>query len=246
MGVVAIIPARLSSTRLPRKVLLNETGKSLIGHVVETALRSDRLDRVVVAADDQEVVDALSGYDVEVVLTDREHPNGTARLAQAAYLLKLRDDDIVVNVQGDEPEMDPGLIDAAVDAFVRSGVEMGTLGSPMQNGDDVTDPNLVKIVTRVGEDAIRRAVYFSRSVIPYDRDGSGTQCLKHAGLYVYRRSFLECFASWPISNLESIEQLEQLRAIEAGVEISVAVRAFVHKGIDTAEDYRAFVARQNG
>ena len=244
MGVVAIIPARLSSTRLPRKVLLGDTGKPLIAHVVETVLRSDRLDRVVVAADDQEVVDALSGHDVEVVLTDREHPNGTARLAQAAYLLELTDDDIVVNVQGDEPEMDPGLIDAAVDAFVRSGVEMGTLGSPLQDGDDVTDPNLVKIATRVGEDGIRRAVYFSRSVIPYDRDDSGAQYLKHAGLYVYRRSFLECFASWPVSNLESIEQLEQLRAIEAGVEISVAVRAFVHKGIDTKEDYRAFVARQ--
>jgi len=206
MGVIAIIPARLSSTRLPRKVLLAETGKPLICHVVETVRRSDRLDRIVVAADDQAVVDALTGLDVEVVLTDKDHPNGTSRLAQAAELLGLSDDDIVVNVQGDEPEMDPGLIDAAVDSFVRSGVEMGTLGSPLQAGDDVNDPNLVKLVTRLGEDGVERAIYFSRSVIPYDRDGVSPRYLKHAGLYVYRRAFLERFVGWAISELESVEQ----------------------------------------
>ena len=244
MGVIAIIPARLSSTRLPRKVLLNETGKPLIAHVVETVLKSQRLDRVVVAADDRAIVDALTGFDVQVVLTDPDHPNGTSRLAQAAGLLALSDEDIIVNVQGDEPEMDPKLIDGAVDAFEKSGVEMGTLGSPMQAGDDVNDPNLVKVVTRLGDDRVPRAVYFSRSVIPYDRDNTNPQYLKHAGLYVYRRGFLERFANWPISQLESIEQLEQLRAIEAGIEISVAIMPFAHKGIDTPADYRAFVARQ--
>ncbi len=243
MGVIAIIPARLSSTRLPHKVLLNETGKPLIGHVVETLLESDRLDRVVVAADDQEIVDALRGYDVEVVLTDVDHSNGTSRLAQAAEMLGLGTDDIVVNVQGDEPELDPKLIDVAVDAFVRSGEAMGTLASPMQDGDDPHDPNLVKIVTRVGGDGVHRAVYFSRSVIPFDRDGLARECFKHAGLYVYRRAFLERFVGWPIARLEAIEQLEQLRAIEAGVGISVAIMPFVHKGIDTEADYRAFVAR---
>ena len=244
MGVVAIIPARLSSTRLPRKVLLNETGKPLIVHVVEAVLESDSLDRVVVAADDQEVVNALLEHDVEVVLTSKDHPNGTSRLAQAAELIGLADDDIVVNVQGDEPELDSVLIDAAVDAFVRSGEEMGTLVSPIQDGDDVNDPNLVKAVIREGDDGVSRAVYFSRSAIPFDRDGEKPTYFKHAGLYVYRRAFLERFAGWSISKLESIEQLEQLRAIEAGVGISVAVEAFVHKGIDTPADYRAFVARQ--
>lgn len=244
MGVIGIIPARLCSTRLPRKVLLSETGKSLIVHVVEAVLGSDSLDRVVVAADDQEVVDALEGHDVEVILTRNDHPNGTSRLAQAAEILGLTDDDIVVNVQGDEPELDSALIDAAVDAFVRSGEQMGTLVSPMQDGDDVNDPNLVKVVTREGDDGVERAVYFSRSVIPFDRDGNSPDYLKHAGLYVYRRAFLERFVGWPISKLESVEQLEQLRAVEAGVGISVAVKAFVHKGIDTLEDYRAFVARQ--
>ncbi len=243
MGVVAIIPARLGSTRLPRKVLLCETGRALIVHVAETVLGSDRVDRVVVAADDQEIVDALIGYDIEVVLTDVGHPNGTSRLAQAAGLLGLDDDEIVVNVQGDEPEMDPVLIDAAVDAFVRSGEEMGTLASPMQAGDRVDDPNLVKVVTRGGRDGVDRAVYFSRSVIPFDRDGGGAEYLKHAGIYVYRRAFLERFAGWAIGRLERIEGLEQLRAIEAGVGISVAIEPFVHKGIDTEADYRAFVAR---
>jgi len=245
MGVIAIIPARLNSTRLPRKVLLNETGKPLIAHVVETVLQSDRLDRVVVAADSQEIVDALNRFDVEVVLTDPDHPNGTSRLAQAARLLDLSDEDIIVNIQGDEPEMDPLLIDGAVDAFVKSGVEMGTLGSLMQAGDGPNDPNLVKVVTRLGADGVHRAVYFSRSLIPFDRDNADPQYLKHAGLYVYQRAFLDRFANWPISKLESIEQLEQLRAIEAGVEISVAIMPFVHKGIDTPSDYRAFVARQS-
>ena len=243
MGVIGIIPARLSSTRLPRKVLLNETGQPLIGHVVEAVLKSDRLDRVVVAADDQAIVDALRGYDVEVVLTDVDHSNGTSRLAQAAAMLGLGDDDIVVNVQGDEPEMDPKLIDGAVDAFVRSGEAMGTVASPMQAGDVVDDPSLVKVVTRVGDDGVDRAVYFSRSVIPFDRDGSGGGCLKHAGVYVYRRAFLERFARWSVGRLERLEQLEQLRAVERGVVISVAIVPFVHKGIDTEADYRAFVER---
>lgn len=247
MAIVCIIPARLASSRLPRKVLLSETGKPLIAHVVESAMKSKRLDRVVVAADDQEIVDALSKCDVEVVLTDVNHPNGTSRLAQAAKILNLEPSDIVVNVQGDEPELDPALIDETVDAFVISCEEMGTLVSPLQDGDAVEDPSLVKVVIRRGDDGVHRAIYFSRSVVPFDRDGThnpGNMYLKHAGLYVYRRSFLDRFASMPISRLESIEQLEQLRAIEAGVGISVAIHPFVHKGIDTPEDYRRFVARQ--
>lgn len=245
MATVAIIPARLASSRLPRKVLLSETGKPLIAHVVESARRSTALNRVVVAADDQEISDALRPYDVEVVLTDPDHPNGTSRLAQAAALLGLADDDIIVNVQGDEPELDPALIDAAVDALTRSGEPMGTLVSPMQPGDDPADPNLVKAVLRTHEDGVRRAVYFSRAPVPFDRDGDGVDRYKHAGLYVYRRAFLTRFAAWPESSLERAERLEQLRAVEAGVAISVAIRPFVHKGIDTPEDYRAFVARQD-
>jgi len=246
MSIVAIIPARVSSSRLPAKVLLDDTGKPLIVHVVERVLRSKQLDRVCVAGDHQDIVEALSGHDVEVVLTDPAHPNGTSRLSEAAKILGLGDDDLVVNVQGDEPEMDPHLIDSAVDTFLKSGEEMGTLASPMQPADDASDPNLVKVVTRIGQDGIHRALYFSRALIPFDRDSSSPEYLKHAGLYVYRRAFLERFVSWPMSRLESIEQLEQLRAIEAGTGISVAIHPFVHKGIDTQSDYRAFVARQQG
>ncbi len=175
MGIIAIIPARLASTRLPNKVLLNKTGKPLIAHVVESVQKSKSLDRVVVASDDQLIVDALADFDVECVLTNKDHPNGTSRLAQAAQLLEVSDEDVIVNVQGDEPELDPRLIDAAVDAFVRSGERMGTLVSPMQPGDKVEDPNLVKVVTRQAEDGIHRAIYFSRSVVPYDRDETGVE-----------------------------------------------------------------------
>ncbi len=243
MDIIAIIPARLTSTRLPNKVLLSDTGKPLIAHVVESVQRSTSLNRVVVAADDQRIVDALADFEVQCVLTDKDHPNGTSRLAQAAQLLNVSDEDVIVNVQGDEPELDPRMIDAAVDAFVRSGESMGTLVSPLQPGDEVEDPNLVKVVTRRGDDGVHRAIYFSRSVVPHDRDKRGVEYLKHAGLYVYRPELLQHFVSWPISPLESIEQLEQLRAIEAGVGISVAIEAFVHKGIDTPSDYQAFVER---
>ncbi|MDF1809721.1 MAG: 3-deoxy-manno-octulosonate cytidylyltransferase [Phycisphaerales bacterium] len=243
MSIVGIIPARFESTRLPGKVLLSDTGKPLIVHVVESVQRSTRLDRVVVAADTQEICKVLTDLDIEVVLTDPSHPNGTSRLAEAAQILGLDLDDIIVNVQGDEPELDPKLIDSAVDAFVLSGVEMGTLASPLQDGDDVSNPNLVKVVTRKAQDGVDRAIYFSRSPVPFDRDSQGVDWLKHAGIYVYRRQFLDQFVSWPISRLESVEQLEQLRAIEAGVEIAVAICPFVHKGIDTPEDYRAFCAR---
>jgi len=243
MGTLAIIPARLASTRLPRKVLLAETGKSLIVHVVEAVRRAPSLDRVVVAADSPEIERALVGSGVEVVLTDPNHPNGTARLAEATRLLGLDRDDIVVNVQGDEPELDPALIEAAVDAFTRSGEAMGTLAGPMGEGDEPSDPNLVKVVLREGDDGVHRAVYFSRAAVPFDRDGSGVTRYKHAGLYVYRRAFLERYAAMPESTLERGERLEQLRALEAGVGISVAVHPFVHKGIDTSGDYRAFVER---
>jgi 3-deoxy-manno-octulosonate cytidylyltransferase (CMP-KDO synthetase) len=249
MATIAIIPARLSSTRLPRKVLLAETGKPLIAHVVEAAQRSTSLDQVIVAADDQQIVDALNEYDIQVVLTDPKHPNGTSRLAQAANDLGLNRDDVIVNIQGDEPELDPALVDAAVDVLVRSSEPMSTLASPIQLGDEPADPNLVKVVTRVGDDGIHRAIYFSRALIPFDREHQGhssqEQILKHAGLYVYRRDFLERFVQLPISRLESIEQLEQLRAVESGVQIAVAIRPFVHKGIDTPQDYQSFVERHS-
>ncbi len=242
--VVAIIPARLGSTRFPGKVLASETGRPLVVHVAERAMAARSIGRVVVATDTPLVGQALAGTGVEVVMTREDHPNGTSRLAEAAELLGLGDDDLIVNVQGDEPEIEPGLIDETVDVTVRSGEPMGTLASPFRAGEDPANPNIVKVVLRHHPDGVCRAVYFSRALIPFDRDGGGGVApLKHAGLYVYRRRALARFVEMPESGLERTEKLEQLRAVEAGWSIAVLVRAFDHVGIDTPDQYAAFVAR---
>jgi 3-deoxy-manno-octulosonate cytidylyltransferase (CMP-KDO synthetase) len=246
-GAVAIIPARLGSTRFPRKVLADRTGRPLVAHVAERALAARSVSRVVVATDSAEVSAALRGTGVEVVMTREDHPNGTSRLAEAAGMLGLASDALVVNVQGDEPEIDPGLIDETVSATARSGEPMGTLASPFRPGEDPRNPNIVKVVLRSHPDGVARAVYFSRALIPFDRDGAGgpgvVAALKHAGLYVYRREALDRFVAMPESGLERTEKLEQLRAVEAGWSIAVLVRAFEHVGIDTPEQYDDFVER---
>jgi 3-deoxy-manno-octulosonate cytidylyltransferase (CMP-KDO synthetase) len=248
-AVYAIIPARLGSTRLPGKVLLDTTGKPLIRHVWEAAGRASVVQRVVVATDDARVMEVCKGFGAEAVLTRGDHPNGTSRLNEAAALLGVRSDDLVVNVQGDEPELEPEAIDAAVSAL-RSGETMpggcaiGTLAVPFQTGEDSRDPNCVKVV--VGLDG--RALYFSRSPIPFDRDGRGgsdAAMLRHVGLYVYRRAFLDRYVALPSTPLERAEQLEQLRALQHGFGIAVAVRSAARIGIDTSEQYEAFVARFN-
>lgn len=248
---VAIIPARLGSTRFPGKVLAAETGRPMVAHVAERALAARSVSRVVVATDSAEVGQALAGIGVEVVMTREDHPNGTSRLAEAAGKLGLSPDTLVVNVQGDEPEIEPGLIDETVEAAARSGEPMGTLASPFRAGEDPANPNIVKVVVRAHPDGVFRAVYFSRALIPFDRDGGGEGVeadgvvppLKHAGLYVYRRAALDRFVEMPESGLERTEKLEQLRAVEAGWSIAVLVRSFKHVGIDTPEQYAAFVAR---
>ncbi len=254
---VAIIPARLGSTRFPGKVLASETGRPLIAHVAARARQAGMVGRVVVATDATDVRDALSGSGVEVVMTRADHPNGTSRLAEAAEILGLSPETLVVNVQGDEPELDPALIDETVRAAARTGEPMTTLASPFQPGEDPADPNLVKAIVRPHPDGVARAVYFSRARVPFDRDAGGggggggggaetpgaVRPLKHAGLYVYPRDALVRFAAMPESGLERTEKLEQLRAIEAGWGIAVVVRPFSHAGIDTPEQYAAFVAR---
>lgn len=248
-GAVAIIPARLGSTRFPRKVLAARTGRPLVAHVAQRALAARSIARVVVATDSTEVSDALRGAGVEVVMTREDHPNGTSRLAEAAGILALPPDALVVNVQGDEPEIDPALIDETVAATARSGEPMGTLASPFRPGEDPRNPNIVKAVVRAHPDGVARAVYFSRALIPFDRDAAGgpdtVAPLKHAGLYVYRREALDHFVAMPESGLERTEKLEQLRAVEAGWSIAVLVRAFEHVGIDTPEQYDDFVTRWN-
>lgn len=244
---LAIIPARMASTRLPGKPLLAETGKPLIQHVVENANQAQSLARVVVATDDQVIIDAVKGFGGEAVLTG-PHPNGTSRLAEALTLIDS-DHDIIVNVQGDEPEIDPGVIDALVARIsADADAPMATLCSRFAEGEDPTNPNIVKLV----RDAHGRAMYFSRSLMPFDRDAGGVNAnprsayWKHPGLYAYRRDFLtNVYPTLSPTPLEELEKLEQLRVLEHGYKITVIEADAPKPGIDTPEQYVAFTERFN-
>jgi 3-deoxy-manno-octulosonate cytidylyltransferase (CMP-KDO synthetase) len=242
--IVAIIPARLGSTRFPGKVLASKTGKPLIQHVCEGAAKSKLLSRVVVATDDQAVMAAVKAFGGEAVLTRTDHPNGTSRLAEAAHKLGLAADAIVVNVQGDEPEIEAPVIDAALRALGDSPV--ATVASPMRE-EDASNPNIVKVVVR--QDG--KALYFSRARVPHVRDAINADAgrpLRHIGLYVYRRSFLDRYLTLEPTPLERAESLEQLRILEHGFAIAVAVmpQEVGYAGIDTPEQYEAFVKRMGG
>lgn len=237
--VTIIIPARLGSTRFPGKVLADGTGMPLIRHVWESASRSRRAGGVVIATDDDRVRAACDAFGARCVMTSPMHPNGTSRLSEAARLLQLPDEHVVVNVQGDEPELDAALIDGAVGAMERTGAEVGTVASPFAPGQDPNDPNIVKCVMRLDGTAL----YFSRAAMPFDRDGAGTVYHRHVGLYAYTAGFLHRYAALPSTPLENTEKLEQLRVLEHGYRIGVAVMDSSHEGIDTPEQYARFVAR---
>lgn len=238
MSVVAVIPARYASTRLPGKPLLDRTGLPMIVHVCRRAAEATSVDRVIVATDDSRIADAVAAHGHEAVMTRADHPNGTSRIAEVAASLPP-EVDIIVNVQGDEPQIDPEHIDAAVERL-RGGAEpMATVGSPFQPGEDPANPNIVKVVI----DQRGRAMYFSRALIPHDRDRTGiAPPLKHIGLYVYRRDFLPAYIALKPTPCEQAEQLEQLRAVEHGYPIAAVIRTVLHTGIDTLEQYEAFVA----
>lgn len=237
---VVIIPARLASTRFPGKMLADRTGWPLIRHVYESAQNARLASRVVVAADDDRIVRAVESFGGEVVLTSPSHPNGTARLAEAARILDLPGDAVVVNVQGDEPEIEGTLIDAVVDALRSSSAPVSTAASPMDFGEDPANPNLVKVVLR----ADGTAMYFSRAPIPFPRDSTPQAMpLRHVGVYAYRASFLQTYVAMPETPLESTEMLEQLRVLEHGYSIAVAIVPVTSSGIDTPEQYEAFVRR---
>jgi 3-deoxy-manno-octulosonate cytidylyltransferase (CMP-KDO synthetase) len=234
-AAVAIIPARLGSTRFPGKVLADLTGKPLVRHVWERARQASSVSRVVVATDDRSVHDVVRGFGGECVMTRVDHPNGTSRLAEAAALLDLEPERVIVNVQGDEPELEPETIDAAVAALERTRAPMATAAAPFAPPDDPADPNIVKVVCRFDG----TAMYFSRSLIPFDRDrrgGADAGVLRHIGLYVYRRDFLLTFASLQPTPLERAEKLEQLRALERGFRIKVVEVEKAAIEVDTPQD----------
>jgi 3-deoxy-manno-octulosonate cytidylyltransferase (CMP-KDO synthetase) len=234
-----VIPARFGSTRFPAKILASRTGKPLVQHVVEQARKCRSIREVIVATDDQRIVEALRPFGTHVLMTSPDHQSGTDRIAEVARELS---DEIVVNVQGDEPEIEPEIIDALVDRLSHSTDDMATAATPFVWGMDPSNPNLVKVV--LGRDG--RALYFSRSPIPYFRDSTPTADLPyylHLGIYAYRREFLLKFSSLPQAPLEQAEKLEQLRALEHGKSIYVRVVNRATHGIDTPEQYEEFVKR---
>lgn len=233
---VAVIPARFASVRFPGKMLADRTGKPLIQHVWERARLAARVQRVVIATDDQRIAEAVKRFGGEALMTRSDHPNGTSRIAEVASCL---DAGLLINVQGDEPEIDPALIDRLVELLEeKPECPMATLAAPLAASPN--DPNVVKVVLR--RDGT--AMYFSRSEIPFDRDKTrDVALLRHIGLYGYRREFLPRYAAMPETPLERCEKLEQLRALEHGVSIAVAVVDAAVHGIDTPEQYEAFVAR---
>lgn len=240
MNATAIIPARYASTRLPGKPLLAQTGKPLIQYVVEAVRAASAIARVVVATDDQRIYDAVAGFGGEVVMTRADHACGTDRITEAAAKLGLGDDEIVVNVQGDEPDIPPACLARLVQLLAGGRAEMATLATPLA-ADRAADPNRVKVALALDGSAM----YFSRAPIPFDRDRTGrTQYLLHLGVYAYRVAFLKRFASLAPTPAELSEKLEQLRALEHGHRIAVAVVDYDGAGIDTPQDYAAFVARR--
>ena len=267
MKIVVCIPARYDSTRFPGKVLAQDTGKYLIQHTYEQALQAKLPQRVIIAADDEKIVAAAAEFGGECVLTSPDHQSGTDRIAEATRDLDV---DIVINVQGDEPEIDCVHIDHLAQLLIdHPDCPMATLATGFSDKEQIADPNVVKVIVSsrpvgatprgcppcVGQaqgpaptqNAPAQAIYFSRSVIPYDRDHAGvgnvSHYLRHIGIYAYRKDFLHQITTLPQTPLEKLEKLEQLRAIEHGFAILVGTVNHTCEGIDTPEQYAAFVER---
>ena len=251
MKTLIVIPARLESTRLPKKLLLAKTGKTLIQHTYEAARTSVKASEVIVAADDPQVVSSVEAFGGNARLTRTDHHSGTDRVAEVAEAHP--EFDLICNVQGDEPELPGEAIDLAIGMLERdSNAVMATLATPIRSSDQLDDPNCVKVVA----DGNDRAMYFSRSPLPYPRTWQSDDWndldartrvpfLQHIGLYVYRRDFLLKIPQLQVPDCERIESLEQLRVLHAGFEIAVGTIDHPVVGIDTAEDYAAFVRRQS-
>lgn len=240
-----IIPARLGSQRLPQKALREVAGVPLIAHVSRNASLCPLLDRVIVATDDESIAQAARKAGVEAMMTRDDHPSGTDRIAEIAAQL---DDEIIVNIQGDEPEVPMDTLAAAIEMLQQDqGLDMATAAAPLTDLDEFLSPHRVKVVLEKNRDAL----YFSRSPIPYPRSDHPTDklvlpaglALGHIGLYVYRRAALMRLVAMPPSPLERSERLEQLRALENGMRIGVAVVEQSPAGIDTEEDLEAFRRR---
>ncbi len=233
---IAVIPARYAATRLPGKPLVSLAGKSMIERVWERTRRAKKISRVIIATDDERILKAVAGFGGEAAMTRSEHRSGTERVAEVAAGMARNDAEIFVNVQGDEPLIDPDAIDAAVEAIESDeSVMVSTLMVPIAKAADIMDPNIVKVVL----DFDGNALYFSRAPIPWVRDRESpvhVQHMKHLGLYAFRSAALLDFPTLPLGDLERVEQLEQLRWMENGYKIRVAETAHDSVSVDVPED----------
>jgi 3-deoxy-manno-octulosonate cytidylyltransferase (CMP-KDO synthetase) len=233
--ILGVIPARFASTRFPGKVLAQISSKSMLQHVYERATQARYLTSIIIATDDDRIVQTARGFGAIVRLTRADHLSGTDRVAEIA---SAENADIVVNIQGDEPLIDPAAIDAAILPLVHEPeIVMATLKKRIEDPREIGDPNVVKVVTNRAGDAI----YFSRCPIPFVRgapvpDRGTGEHFKHIGLYVYRRDFLLEYSALPVGPLEQAEKLEQLRALENGFPIRVVETEYESLGVDTRED----------
>jgi 3-deoxy-manno-octulosonate cytidylyltransferase (CMP-KDO synthetase) len=230
MKAAAIIPARLGSTRFPEKPLAMLGGKCLITRVWEAVVATELFDEVIVATDSKRILDVVLAAGGKAQMTSSEHPSGSDRVAEVASGLEA---DIIVNVQGDEPFITADVLKPLLDSFRDDAVQMASLMTPILDAEQLDDPGIVKVVT----DAAGKALYFSRSLIPFDRDGSsGYNYMRHIGVYAWRRETLLRFVSLGMGKLERVEKLEQLRALENGIAIQMVETDYQGIGIDTPED----------
>jgi 3-deoxy-manno-octulosonate cytidylyltransferase (CMP-KDO synthetase) len=229
MKIVAVIPARFASTRLPRKMLREIQGKPLAVWVYQAVRSSPLLDDVIIATDSKEIQEACEKHACKAQITSDKHRSGTERVHEVSQSVAA---DVYFNVQGDEPMIRAAHIEALAALMKNPEVPVGTLKTPA-SAEDISNPNAVKVVA----DTNGRSLYFSRSAIPYDRDSSHPKYFKHLGIYAYRKPYLEKFVSLPESTLERAERLEQLRFLENGIPIYVAETAHDSIGVDTEEDF---------
>ncbi len=241
MKVTAIIPSRYESKRFPGKALADIHGKTMIQRVYEQAQKSDLIDAVYVATDSEQIQTSVLKMGGNVVMTSENCSSGTDRVAEAARILKLEENDVIVNIQGDQPLLQPECLNDLVQPFYASpGLNMGTLAYALADEDEINDPNTVKVIF----DGDGFAIYFSRAKIPFNRDNlKNVRYYKHIGIYAYSNSFLQGFTDLPHSVLEHIEKLEQLRVIESGHKIQVTVTQYDSPSVDDPADIAKITAR---
>lgn len=234
MKKIAIIPARYQSTRFPGKPLALIEGKTMIQRVYENVSEVNALDEVYVATDDERIFNAVEAFGGKVLMTSSKHTCGTDRLAECADILMLNDEDVVLNIQGDEPLIKPEMILDLLSTFDSEDVYMGTLKKVIDEDEELDNPNVVKVVTDINDNAI----YFSRYCLPYERDGKSVKHYKHIGAYGYKTWFLYKFSKMSKTSLEKTESLEQLRVIENGLKIKVKETIYQSIGVDTPEQIK--------